>query len=245
MGGAPLQLSRADLDAVVFDLDGVLTDTASLHEAAWKETFDAFLRDRPDPLPAFTRADYLGHVDGKPRVEGVRAFLASRDIALPDGAADDPPGAATVAGLARRKNELVRARLTRDAAPLPGAEALLAALRGAGIRVAVASSSANAEAVLEATGLARLIEVRVDGVVASRDDLPGKPDPAIFVEALGRLGVGAGRAALFEDAVAGVRAGRRAGFARVVGVGPDAQVDALREAGADVVVGDLSEVAVG
>ncbi|WP_299821066.1 beta-phosphoglucomutase family hydrolase [uncultured Jannaschia sp.] len=244
MGKQALQLSRNDLDAVVFDLDGVLTDTASLHEAAWKEMFDAFLCDRPDPLPEFTRADYLAYVDGRPRLEGVRAFLASRSIVLAEGATDDPPGTATVAGLARRKNELVRARLVRDAAPLRGAEALLAALRGAGIRVAVASSSANAEAVLDATGLARFVEVRVDGVVASRNDLPGKPDPAIFVEALRRLGVGAGRAALFEDAVAGVQAGRRAGFARVIGVGHDARVDALRAAGADVVVGDLSEVAV-
>ncbi len=238
-----MQLARADLAAVVFDLDGVLTDTASLHEAAWKQTFDAFLRDRPEALPEFTHADYLAHVDGRRRHDGIRTFLSSRGIALLEGAMDDPASTETIAGLAQRKNDLVQARLKRDAAPLPGAETLLVALREACIRVAVASSSANAAAVLEATGLDRFVDLRIDGVEAAKRGLPGKPDPAMFLEVLRRLRVDADRAALFEDAVAGVEAGRRAGFARVIGVGRDAA--ALREAGADAVVGGLSEVTIG
>jgi beta-phosphoglucomutase family hydrolase len=237
-------LSRTAFDAVVFDLDGVLTDTAALHEVAWKETFDGFLRGREGPFAAFTPADYLAHVDGRPRLDGVRAFLLSRGIELPEGSAEDAPGVATVAGLARRKNEMVQARLAQDAVPLPGAKALLEALRAAGIRVAVASSSANARMVLEATGLAGLVEARVDGMEAARLGLPGKPDPAIFLEALRRLGVAAGRAAILEDAIAGVEAGRRAGFARVIGVGRGSQATALRGAGADMVVRDPSELSV-
>ncbi len=243
-----VRLSPDRLDVVVFDLDGVLTDTASLHEAAWKETFDAFLRSRAEPFSEFTRADYLQHVDGRARRDGVRAFLASRRIELPDGREIDPPEAITIEGLARRKNEAVQERLEHDAMPLPGAEALLESLCRARIRVAVASSSANAGPVLRATGLARFVEARVDGLDLSRLNLPGKPDPAMFLEALRQLGVGPERAALFEDAIAGVEAGRRVGFAFVIGVGGggggDTHAMALRGAGADEVVRDLSEVVV-
>ena len=213
MGGPTLQLVRDDLDAVVFDLDGVLTDTASLHEAAWKEMFDAFLQDRPDPLPEFTRADYLAHVDGRPRVEGVRG--------LPSFPRHRPAGRRDERSAGRRDRRRAGATQERTGAGAPGAgtRRRCRGRRRCSRRCAgpasgspVASSSANAEAVLDATGLARLVEVRVDGVVASAETLPGKPDPAIFVETLRRLGVGAGRAALFEDAVAGVQAGRPCGL---------------------------------
>ncbi|WP_291138539.1 HAD family phosphatase [Erythrobacter sp.] len=240
-----MHLSPARLDAAIFDLDGVLTDTASLHEAAWKETFDAFLRTWDDRQPPFGPDDYQLYVDGRRREEGVRTFLASRGIKLPEGAQDDPPGAETVMGLSRRKNEAVQERLRTASRALPGAERLLRDLRTSGIAIAVASSSANARQVLEATGLAHHVQARVDGIDASRLDLPGKPHPALFEEALRRLGVKAERAVIFEDAIAGVEAGRRAGFARVIGVGPNARADALREAGADEVVGDLSGVTVG
>lgn len=235
-----LRLSPACLDAAIFDLDGVLTDTAALHEAAWKETFDAFLRSRGEQLRPFGPEDYRLHVDGRRREDGVRAFLASRGIELPEGSRDDPSGASTIAGLSRRKNEVVQARLRHESKALPRAEALLGALRAAGIGIAVASSSANAGTVLEATGLDRHVDARIDGRDAARLDLPGKPDPALFIEALRRLGADPGRAVIFEDAIAGVEAGRRAGFATVIGVGPPARAKALREAGADEVVTDLS-----
>jgi HAD superfamily hydrolase (TIGR01509 family) len=229
--------------AAVFDLDGVLVDSARLHMAAWKEAFDAFLAAHHPGQPRFGEADYLAHVDGRPRRDGVRAFLRSRGIALPEGAADDPPGAATVEGVAGDKNARVLERLERDSVPMPGAAALLEALRGAGVRVAVATSSANGAAVLRATGLERFVEARVDGLEARRLGLPGKPDPAGFEEALRRLGVAAARAAVFEDALAGVEAGRRADFRLVVGVGPVERAEALRAAGANVVVRDLRGVA--
>lgn len=239
-----LRLSPGRLDAVVFDLDGVLTDTARLHEAAWKETFDAFLSRRSTPFAAFTHADYLDRVDGRTRQDGVRAFLAARRIDLPEGTATDASDAETVEGLSRRKNERVGERLGRDSTPLPGAEALLAALRDAGVRVGVASSSANAALVLEATGLHRFVEVRVDGVDIAALGLPGKPDPAMYREALARLGVGPDRAAVVEDAIAGVEAGRRAGVFLVVGVGRGSHAESLRRAGANAVVRDLAEVVV-
>lgn len=244
MALSQLSLSPERLDAVVFDLDGVLTDTAGLHEAAWKETFDAFLSLRREPSAMFSEQDYRAYVDGRRRDDGVRAFLASRGIELPEGSATDPPGAETIKGLSRRKNEAVQERLRRDSVPLPGAEALLQALRQVGIRVAVASSSANAGAVLKSTGLDRFVEIRVDGVDAARLDLPSKPDPALFREALQRLEVEPERAAIFEDAIAGVEAGRRAGFGTVIGVGGERHAEALRGAGADTVVADLSLVAV-
>jgi beta-phosphoglucomutase family hydrolase len=242
---AKLILSPVCLDAAIFDLDGVLADTAGLHQEAWKETFDAFLRGRGEGSHPFSPNDYRLHVDGRRREDGVRAFLASRGIELPEGSPDDPPDAQSVMGLSRRKNEAVQERLLRGSRALPGAEALLRNLRAAGIRVAVASSSANAGPVLEATVLAPLVEVRVDGLDSARLDLPSKPDPALFLEAVRRLGVAPERAAVFEDALAGIEAGRRAGFGIVIGVGLNERAEALRQAGADDVVADLSQVEVG
>lgn len=245
--GAPsLVLSRERIDGVVFDLDGVLTDTARIHAGAWKETFDAFLRARADRLgapfvPFDAEGEYLAHVDGRRRRDGIRAFLESRGIVLPEGDPRDPADAETVEALARVKDKRVQEHL-REAEPLPGAEALMAALRDAGLRVVVASSSANCQGVLEATGLARLVDIRVDGVDAKELELPGKPDPSMFQEALRRAGLSPDRAVVFEDAISGVEAGRRAGMALVVGVGRGRQADALKEKGADAVVADLSEV---
>jgi|TARA_R100000501_G_scaffold8550_1_gene17376 beta-phosphoglucomutase family hydrolase len=237
-----LSLSPERLHAVVFDLDGVLTDTAGLHETAWKETFDAFLRARAGPFDSFSRQDYRAYVDGRRREDGVRAFLESRGIEIPEGSETDPPDAETMKGLSRRKNEAVQEQLRRDSVSLPGAEALLRALRRAGIGVAVASSSANAGAVLKATGLDRFVQIRVDGVDSAQLELPSKPNPALFREALRRLEVEPARAAIFEDAIAGVEAGRRVGFGTVIGVGRGQHAEALVDAGADMVVADLSVV---
>jgi beta-phosphoglucomutase family hydrolase len=243
-----LVISRSDVDAVIFDLDGVLTDTARIHAAVWKAVFDDVLRRRAEkgdqPFHPFEDIDYRAHVDGRPRLDGIRAFLASRGIRLPEGNPDDPEGAETVRGLARRKNCLVRERLDRESVPEPGAVALLEALRRSGVRIAVASSSANCATVLRAAALDGFIDVRVDGVDAAELGLPGKPDPALFLEALRRLGAQPSRAAVFEDALAGVEAGRRAGFSRIVGVDRGEQAEALRRHGADVVVASLTEVAV-
>lgn len=243
-----LVISRSDVDAVVFDLDGVLTDTARIHAAVWKTVFDDVLRLRAEKgdqlFRPFEDIDYRAHVDGRPRFDGIQAFLASRSIRLPEGNLDDPEGAETVRGLAHRKNFLVRERLDRESVPEPGALALLEALRRSGVGIAVASSSANCVTVLRAAALDGFIDVRVDGVDAAELGLPGKPDPALFLEALHRLGVQPSRAAVFEDAVAGVEAGRRAGFSRIVGVGRGEQAEALRRHGADVVVASLTEVAV-
>jgi beta-phosphoglucomutase family hydrolase len=244
-----ITLSRRDHDAALFDLDGVLTDTARPHAAAWKRLFDEFLRRRASAtggawLPFDPRADYLAHVDGRPREDGVRHFPASRGIRLPEGSESDPEGAKTVAALARHKDRLFGLELQAGVDPAPGAEALLRALRHLGMRTAVVSSSRNCAAVLEAAGLAGLLDARVDGVDAATLRLPGKPAPDLFLEAARRLGVAPDRGVVFEDALAGVEAGRRGGFGRVVGVDRGGQADALLRHGADVVVRDLSEVAV-
>jgi beta-phosphoglucomutase family hydrolase len=249
-GRAPIILSSRDQDAAFFDLDGVLTDTARLHAAAWKGLFDAFLRRRATATgeafaPFDAGADYLAHVDGRPREDGVRQFLASRGIQLPQGSAGDPDEAETVAALARRKDQLFALELQAGhAEPAPGAEALLRALRRLGIPTAVVSSSRNCAAVLEATGLAGLVDARVDGVDAAALRLSGKPAPDLFLEAARRLGVAPGRGVVFEDALAGVEAGRRGGFGRVVGVDRGGQAAELLRRGADVVVRDLTDVTV-
>ncbi|EJW11105.1 Beta-phosphoglucomutase [Rhodovulum sp. PH10] len=244
-----LVVSRREFEAAVFDLDGVLTDTARIHAAVWKTVFDDFLRRRAAqegvPFRPFDpAADYLAHVDGKPRLDGIRAFLGSRGISLPEGSPDDADDLDTVQNLARHKNRLVQGRLRTDATAEPGAAETMAAMRAAGIKVAVASSSANCAAVLEATGLDGLVDVRVDGIDAARLRLAGKPDPALFLEALDRLGVSPEKAVLFEDAIAGVAAGRRAGFCRVVGVDRGDHEEALRAHGADVVIANLAAVSV-
>jgi beta-phosphoglucomutase family hydrolase len=234
--------------ACLFDLDGVLTQTAKTHAAAWKEMFDDFLRMRAsrtgDPFVPFDQAhDYDAYVDGLPRYDGVRAFLASRGIDLPEGAPDDPPSAETVCGLGNRKNELVLELIRRDGVETyPGSVRYVRAARAAGLGCAVVSSSANCAEILEAAHIADLFEVRVDGVVREREQLKGKPAPDTFLFAAHALGAAAGAAAVFEDALAGVAAGRSGNFGFVVGVDRVGQAEALRENGADVVVSDLEEL---
>ena len=234
--------------ACLFDLDGVLTDTASVHDAAWKEMFDSFLKARAEHdgtpfVPFDPQRDYEDYVDGKPRIDGVRDFLASRDITLPEGSAGDPPTAATLVGLGQRKNEVVLRRIHNDGVKVfEGSRRYLAAAREAGLRRAVVSSSANTQEVLEVTGLAQYVELRVDGVTIVEEHLTGKPAPDTFLAAARRLEVQPAQAAVFEDALAGVAAGRAGHFGYVVGVDRVGQADALREHGADVVVDDLARL---
>lgn len=236
--------------ACLFDLDGVLTDTASVHAAAWKETFDRYLLARANatdaPFDPFEiDSDYPNHVDGKPRLDGVRDFLASRGIALPEGGPDDPPDADTVNGLGNRKNVILLQHIHTDGVTVyDGSRAYLHAAQRMGLRRAVVSSSANTASVLHITELEQLIEERVDGVTIVRERLNGKPAPDTFLLAAKRLGVAPGQAAVFEDAIAGVQAGHAGGFGFVVGVdrigkGHAAQ---LRRAGADIVITDLSQL---
>jgi beta-phosphoglucomutase family hydrolase len=243
-GWPALSLDR--LEAVVFDTDGVLTDTASVHAAAWKRLFDEYLQLRADrdgePFRPFTEADYLRSVDGRPRYDGVAGFLASRGIELPWGDPDDPPDRETVCGLGNAKDRYFVAHLREHGAePFPTSVAFVRGLRERGLRTAVVSASRNMVAVLESAGLRELFDAEVDGVEAARLGLPGKPDPALFLEAARRLGVTPDRAAVVEDALAGVEAGRRGGFGLVVGVDWGGQAVALAERGADVVVTDLGD----
>jgi beta-phosphoglucomutase family hydrolase len=229
----------------LFDLDGVLTDTAAVHTVAWGEMFDAYLRERDGGgfTPFDRGADYTRYVDGKPRADGVRSFLESRGIALPDGDPDDGPDRETVHGLGARKNDLVLELIERDGVEVfPRSVAYLEAVRAAGLRTAVVSSSANTRQVLEVTGIADLLELRVDALVAREHDLPGKPAPDTFLYAAAQLGGGPHDAAVFEDALAGVAAGAAGGFAYVVGVDRAGQADALRDAGAHRVVRELDEL---
>jgi len=234
--------------ACLFDLDGVLTKTAVVHNAAWKEMFDAYLRERSrrtgEPFVPFDPGrDYDEYVDGKPRADGTRSFLASRGIELPEGSDDDPPSAETIHGLGTRKNEIVLRRIRED-----GVEAYessvryVRAARDAGLRRAVVSSSANCRDVLIAAGIEDLFEARIDGVVAGREHLRGKPAPDTFLAAARALGLGPQAAAVFEDALAGVEAGRAGRFRFVVGVDRTGQADALKKHGADIVVADLAEL---
>ena len=234
--------------ACLFDLDGVITRTAVVHAAAWKETFDAFLRQRDGAgfRPFDAVADYDRWVDGRPRDDGVRSFLASRGIALPDGGPQDRPGAATVHGLGRRKNDLLRERIRHGGVEAyPGTLRYVRAARGEGLRTAVVSSSANCREILAAIGAEALFEVRIDGVVAAERALPGKPRPDTFLAAARDLGVPAAGCAVFEDALAGMDAGRAGRFGYVVGLDRTGQADALREHGADTVVPDLDELGSG
>jgi beta-phosphoglucomutase family hydrolase len=238
----------AGIRACLFDLDGVLTQTARVHAAAWKQMFDEFLRERSkrtgEPSVPFDPVrDYDEYVDGKPRYDGVRSFLASRGIELPEGEPSDPPAAETVHGLGNRKNELVLALIERDGVQAyDGSVRYVQAVRDAGLRRAVVSSSANTCQVLVAADIADLFEEVVDGIVAEREHLKGKPAPDTFLAAARALDVAAANAAVFEDALAGVAAGRAGRFGFVVGVDRAGQADALREHGADVVVSDLAEL---
>jgi beta-phosphoglucomutase family hydrolase len=239
------------ITALLFDLDGVLTKTAVVHDKAWKQTFDAFLKQRAAAhgeafKPFDGGADYNEYVDGKPRYDGVRSFLESRGIKLPEGEADDPPTAETVCGLGNRKNELVLELIEKDGVePYEGSVAFVKAARAAGLRRAVISSSANCQEVLEAAGIEDLFEERIDGNVADEKHLKGKPAPDTYLAGAAALGVGPAAACVFEDAVSGVEAGRAGNFGHVVGVDRVHHAAALREHGADVVVDDLGELILG
>jgi beta-phosphoglucomutase family hydrolase len=232
----------------LFDLDGVLTRTAIVHARAWKQMFDEFLeewaaRTGQTFVPFDAGADYGNYVDGRPRLEGTRGFLQSRGIDLPEGSPGDPPGTWTLHGLSNKKNDLVL-RLLREGGVEVYEDSVryVRAVRDAGLGTAVVSSSANTAEVLDAAGITHLFDARIDGVVAAERRLPGKPAPDMFLAGAAALRVGPDAAAVFEDALAGVEAGRAGGFALVVGVDRVGQAEELRRHGADVVVGDLSEL---
>ena len=238
------------INTCLFDLDGVLTDTASVHSKAWKDTFDAYLRQRAERtgepfVPFDPAADYIRYVDGRPRADGVRTFLRSRGIELPEGQKDDPPDADTVSGLGNRKNEELLRTIDRDGVTVyEGSRRFLTAARDAGLHRVVVSSSANTATVLQATGLHALVEARVDGHTIEAEHLAGKPAPDTFLAGARRVGATPAQAAVFEDAIAGVQAGRAGKFGFVVGVnrhGPGHRFQ-LSEQGADVVVADLAEL---
>jgi beta-phosphoglucomutase family hydrolase len=234
--------------ACLFDLDGVLTNTAAVHSKAWAETFDGYLRERArrnaEPFVPFDpHEDYDEYVDGKPREDGVRDFLASRNITLPGGGPGDPPDAETVWRLGERKNDILQRRIHEDGVEVfDGSRRYLEAAERAGLRRAVVSSSANTAEVLEVTGLAPLLEARIDGVIAAQRHLPGKPAPDTYLAGAEALGVTPAQAAVFEDALAGVQAGRAGRFACVIGVDRVGQAAELEQHGADVVVSDLADL---
>ncbi|MFJ3190586.1 beta-phosphoglucomutase family hydrolase [Streptomyces halstedii] len=232
------------IQACLFDLDGVVTRTAVVHAAAWKATFDAFLRERDgEDFRPFTDSDYDQYVDGRPRADGVRSFLASRGIELPEGTSDDPPDTRSVNGIGNRKNELLLEKIRTDGVePYEGTLRYIDAVRAAGLATAIVSSSANTRDVLHSIDAERLFDVRVDGVVARERKLPGKPHPDTFLAAARDLGVDPSHAAVFEDALAGMDAGRSGHFGFVVGVDRVGQTDALYAHGADRVVEDLAEL---
>jgi beta-phosphoglucomutase family hydrolase len=231
-----------DFDAVLFDLDGVLTPTAEVHMMAWQKMFSEYLASRGVAEP-YTEGDYFDYIDGKPRYDGVRSFLASRDITLPEGSSDDPADAETVCGLGNRKNDVFASVLETDGVtPYAGSVAFLDHLLTTDIQVAVVSSSRNAPAVLAAAGLADRFEVVVDGVVAAAEHLAGKPSPQTFLHAAEKLGVPAERAVVVEDALSGVEAGHSGDFGLVIGVDRGVGADRLLQAGADVVVADLADL---
>jgi beta-phosphoglucomutase family hydrolase len=234
--------------ACLFDLDGVLTQTAKVHAAAWKQMFDEYLRRRAEQqdekfVPFDRVRDYDEYVDGKPRYDGVKSFLASRSIDLPQGTPDDPPDAETIDGLGNRKNEIVLKMIREDGVePYQGSVQYVKAARDAGLRRAVVSSSTNCRDVLTAAGILDLFEEIIDGHTTEREHLNGKPAPDTYLAGARSVGVGPDQAAVYEDALAGVESGRAGNFAFVVGVDRVGQADALKAHGADVVVKDLSEL---
>jgi len=241
-------IDRSAYDAVVFDMDGVVTRTAVVHAAAWRRLFDDFMAERARETgdewrPFDVESDYRVYVDGKPRYDGVSSFLESRGIVLPHGSPDDPPDRATVCGLGNRKNGYFLEELDRH-----GVQAyettvrLVRALQGLGIGTAIISASKNLDTVLGAAGLSRLFPVKVDGILAAEIGLAGKPDPAVFLEAARRLDASPARTVVVEDALSGVEAGRRGAFGLVIGVDRTGDAEGLLRAGADVVVPDLGEV---
>ncbi len=247
-------ITPEQFDAVLFDLDGVLTATAKVHARCWKRMFDEFLQQqatlRNEPFVPFGRAtDYFRYVDGKPRYEGVQSFLTARGFSLPYGDPDDLSSSETVCGLGNRKNAFIHAVLASDGVETyPDALAFVHAMRAAGIRTAVVSSSRNCSVIMEVAGIADLFELRIDGTVAAERKLPGKPAPDTFLAAASQLGVEPQRAVVVEDAVVGVQAGRAGGFGLIVGVArhtedsdtsENNEAEALQENGADIVVTDL------
>lgn len=229
------------IQACLFDLDGVITQTASLHFAAWKHTFDEILADLGQD--EFTSTDYAAHVDGRRRYDGVRTFLESRGITRSEGTPDDKPEADTICGIGNRKNADVQRILAEDGVEtFPGTVQYLTAVREAGLATAIVTASANGEAVVEAAGLAAEFDARIDGVVAAERHLPGKPAPDTFLAGAAALGVAPSTAVVIEDAIAGVQAGRAGNFGYVIGVDRLDHADALQTAGADVVVADLADL---
>ncbi|MGB8385658.1 MAG: HAD-IA family hydrolase [Dermatophilaceae bacterium] len=243
-----VSISPARYDAVVFDMDGVITDTARVHAQVWKRLFDQYLTERAggQPVTEFDAdQDYRRFVDGKPREAGVLDFLASRGIVVPRGEPTDPPDSPTAFGLGARKDGYFNAQVERfGVTAYPSTIALVHDLHDAGIKTAVITSSRNCELILRGAGVADLFPVRVDGALAAELGLPGKPDPAVFLEAARRLGAIPDRTVVVEDALSGVEAGRQGGFALVIGVDRTGDAEALRGAGADVVVADLQAVTV-
>ena len=244
----PLAVTPDRYEAVLFDMDGVITDTASIHATCWKTMFDEFLQKRAaqygEPFRSFDIAnDYKLHVDGKPRYQGVRDFLKSRSIVLPDGTPQDPPSAETVCGLGNRKNELVNQRLASGGAEAyPGTVAFIMYLRRMGIKTAVVTSSQNCQAVLQAAKVGDLFDARVDGDVLNKYHLAGKPAPDSFLKAAEMLHVSPQRAVVVEDAISGVQAGAQGGFRLVIGVDRKGNAEELKAQGAHIVVNDLAEL---
>jgi beta-phosphoglucomutase family hydrolase len=251
--GAPPVITRDRFDAVLFDLDGVLTSTAAIHADAWKRMFDEYLRDRAGGPHASTEyllrpfeidTDYKRYVDGKPRYEGVRSFLESRGIDLPQGDPSEPPGDRTICGLGNRKDAMVKQAIDEGRVrPFAGSVRWVEQLRRQGFRTGVVSSSRNCGPVLRAAGIDHLFEVRVDGETLIELGLPGKPAPDSFVKAAELLGAEPARAVVVEDAISGVEAGRAGRFGLVIGVDREGHAEALLQHGADVIVNDLGELA--
>jgi beta-phosphoglucomutase family hydrolase len=241
-------INRDQYDAVLFDLDGVITDTANMHAVCWKQMFDEYLQkraaERGEPFRPFELAtDYRLYVDGKPRFDGVRDFLASRGIQLPEGSPDDPPQAETVCGLGNRKNELINKVIEEvGVEPYEGTVKLINQLRHQGFKIGVVTSSQNCEAVLKAARLDAFFEVRVDGNTIHAQHLAGKPAPDTFLTAAQQLGVAPARAVVVEDAISGVEAGCSGNFGLVIGVARKGNAEELRRRGAHLVVNDLSEL---
>jgi beta-phosphoglucomutase family hydrolase len=244
----PMAITRDDYDAVLLDLDGVITDTANLHAACWKQMFDEYLQkraaERGEPFRPFELAtDYRLYVDGKPRFDGVRDFLTSRGIQLPDGSSDDPPQAETVGGLGNRKNDLVNKIIEeRGVEPYKGSVKFIHQLRRQGFQIAVVTSSQNCEAVLKAARLDAFFDVRVDGNTTRTQHLAGKPAPDTFLTAARQLGVTPTRAVVVEDAISGVEAGCSGNFGLVIGVARKGNAEELRHHGAHLVVNDLGQL---
>ncbi|MCW3768092.1 HAD family hydrolase [Paenarthrobacter ureafaciens] len=237
-----LRTAWTGASALLFDLDGVLTPTAVVHEQAWQELFDGYLAEAGNP-DGYRESDYFDHIDGKPRFDGVRDFLTSRGITLPEGPADDAPTNETVQGLGNRKNAIFNQIVdTRGVEPYPGSVKFINAALELGLKVAVVSSSRNAPAVLKAAGLDHHFEVVVDGQVAAAVGLPGKPDPATFTYAASLLGVPTEECIVVEDAVSGVQAGKAGNFMSVIGVDRGAGRQTLLDAGATLVVDDLDDL---